>query len=216
MEASAREVQPGQSEYEIAARLAGETQRRGVHPIVNLIATDERIFNFRHPLPTSKRMERYTMLVLCGRQRGLVCSITRLVHFGRLPDELRQKAQAVAQVDAAFIAGSRVGRTLGDVLQDAIRTYAQIGYAEEWNLHHQGGLAGYEPREAIATPGSTLTLTAGNALAWNPSITGTKSEDTILVGEQENEILTAITGWPEVPVVVNGREIFRPAILEID
>ena len=62
--------------------------------VVNLIATDERIFNFRHPLPTHKRLERYAMLVLCGRQRGLVCSITRLVHFGRLPDDLRRKAEA--------------------------------------------------------------------------------------------------------------------------
>lgn len=215
MDAAARAVQPGQSEYEIAALLAGETLRRGVQPVVNLIASDERIFNFRHPLPTGKRLERYAMLVLCGRQRGLVCSLTRLVHFGRLPDELRQKAQAVAQVDAAFIAGSRPGRTLGDVLQDAIRAYARTGFAEEWNLHHQGGLAGYEPREAIATPGSMLAITAGNALAWNPSITGTKSEDTILVGEQENEVLTVIPAWPEEPVVVNGKEIYRPAILEI-
>jgi Xaa-Pro aminopeptidase len=215
MDAAARGVQPGQSEYEIAALLAGEAFRRGAQPVVNLIATDERIFNFRHPLPTHKRLERYAMLVLCGRQRGLVCSITRLVHFGQLPDEVRQKAQAVAQVDAAFIAGSRPGRTLGDVLQDAIRAYAHTGFAEEWNLHHQGGLAGYEPREVIATPGSALPVTAGNALAWNPSITGAKSEDTILVGEQENEILTIIPGWPEEPAVVDGRETFRPAILEI-
>jgi antitoxin VapB len=215
MDAAARAVQPGQSEYEIAARLDSETFSRGVQPIVNLVATDERIFAYRHPLPTGKRLERYAMLVLCGRRDGLVCSLTRLVHFGRLPDELRHKAQVVSQVDAAFVAGSRPGRTLGDVLQDAIRAYARAGFAEEWNLHHQGGLAGYEPREAIATPGSMLSIAAGNALAWNPSITGTKSEDTILVGEQENEILTVIAGWPEEAVVVNGREILRPAILEV-
>jgi antitoxin VapB len=215
MEAAAGAVRPGQSEYEIAALLAGETFRRGVQPIVNLIAADERIFHFRHPLPTDKRLERYAMLVLCGRQRGLVCSLTRLVHFGRLPDDLRRKSQAVAQVDAAFIAGSRPGRTLGDVLQEAIRAYAATGFAEEWNLHHQGGLAGYEPREAIAVPGSMLAIAAGNALAWNPSITGAKSEDTILAGEQENEVLTAIPGWPVELAVVHGQETSRPAILEI-
>ena len=57
-----------------------------------LIATDERIFNFRHPLPTAKKLERYAMLILCGRQHGLVCSITRLVHFGHLPEEIQKKA----------------------------------------------------------------------------------------------------------------------------
>ena len=57
-------------------------------------------------------MERYAMLVLCGRKWGLVCSITRLVHFGALSDEVRRKMQATAQVDATFIAATRPGQTL--------------------------------------------------------------------------------------------------------
>jgi len=69
MDKTIRAVKPGQSENEIAARLAFEAQSRGAQPIVNLIATDERIFNYRHPLPTSKKMERYAMLVLCGRRQ---------------------------------------------------------------------------------------------------------------------------------------------------
>jgi antitoxin VapB len=55
------------------------------------------------------------MLILCGRREGLVCSITRLVHFGRLPDDLRRKAEAVASVDAAFIDATRPGCTLDEV-----------------------------------------------------------------------------------------------------
>jgi antitoxin VapB len=55
----------------------------------------------------------------------------------------------------------------------------------------------------------------GQVYAWNPSITGTKSEDTILVGENENEILTEIDGWPTYSVEVNSRIYHRPAILEI-
>jgi antitoxin VapB len=49
----------------------------------------------------------------------------------------------------------------------------------------------------------------GQVYAWNPSITGYKSEDTMLVGEKRNEVLTAIPGWPEK--VVDG--IARPSIL---
>ena len=184
--------------------------------IVKLIATDERIFNYRHPLPTSKRLERYAMLVLCGRQRGVVCSITRLVHFGPLPEVLRHKAEAVARVDAKMIAAIRAGESLKDIFQWAVQAYADSGYPEEWRLHHQGGAAGYEPREYLATPGSTEVVTLGQAYAWNPSITGVKSEDTILVGEKGNEILTAIPGWPVIQVDVNGKTLERPAILVID
>lgn len=214
MEAAAHAVHPGQSEYQIAGLLAQAAENRGVQATVILIATDERIFNFRHPLPTSKKLDRYAMLILCGRRQGLVCSLTRFVHFGPLPQAIRHKAEAVAQVDAAFIAATRPGRSLGQVFGEAAAVYAQTGFPDEWRLHHQGGLAGYEPREIIAAPDSFETVAAGQVYAWNPSITGTKSEDTILVGEPSNEILTAIPGWPLLSRNVGGLTIERPAIWE--
>jgi Xaa-Pro aminopeptidase len=216
MEQTIRALRPGQTEYEIAARLGQETQARGAQPIVNLIATDERIFKFRHPLPTGKRLERYAMLVLCGRQAGLVCSLTRLAHFGKLPDDLRRKADACARVDAAFIAATRPGETLGRIFQRATAAYADAGFADEWRLHHQGGPAGYEPREYLATPASSDVVAGGQAYAWNPSITGTKSEDTILVGADANEVITATAGLPTLSVTLaDGMPIARPAILEL-
>jgi Xaa-Pro aminopeptidase len=217
MERAIRAIQPGQTEYQIAGLLAREAESRGAQAVVNLIATDERIFSFRHPLPTDKPLDRYAMLVLCGRRWGLVCSITRLVHFGPLPDELRLKAEAVAQVDAAFIAATRPGRTLGEIFERARAVYAETGFAEEWRLHHQGGPVGYEPRESIATPSSTDLVSVGQAYAWNPSITGAKSEDTILVEEGGNQILTTIPDWPTLSVSVEGQPepILRPAILEV-
>ncbi len=211
-----RAVKPGMSEYEIAALLGEAAQKRGAQPIVNLIATDERIYAYRHPLPVDKKLERYAMLVLCGRWQGLVASITRLVYFGQLPDELRQKQEACARVDAAFITGTRPGRTLGEVFADAQATYAAAGFKDEWQLHHQGGPAAYEPREWLATPGNQDKVLLNQAYAWNPSITGVKSEDTILVGEQGNQVITAIAGWPMIQVTLDdGTSIERPAILEV-
>jgi antitoxin VapB len=208
-------VRPGQTEYQIAGLLAHEAESRGVQAIVNLIATDGRIFAFRHPLPTDKKLERYAMLVLCGRRWGLVCSLTRFAHFGRLPDDLRRKAEAVAQIDATFIAATQPGQMLGEIFHRATAAYSETGFPDEWHLHHQGGPAGYEPREYVATPRSTDVVSVGQAYAWNPSITGTKSEDTILVGEEGNEVLTAIENWPTLPVAANGRTFARSAILEI-
>jgi Xaa-Pro aminopeptidase len=215
MNTAIRSVHPGQTEYELAAVLADEVQRREVQPIVVLIATDERIFNFRHPLPTSKKLERYAMLIVCGRWKGLVSSITRFVYFGRLTDEIRRKAEATARVDAAFIQGTRPGLTLAEVLAKGRAAYAEVGYPDEWKLHHQGGPGGYEPREFIATPDSREMVALGQAYAWNPSITGTKSEDTILVQPDGNEVMTEIAGWPSIPVTVEGKTVLRPGILEI-
>lgn len=215
MGAAVGAVRPGQTEHQIAALLAHEALKRGAQAPVNLIATDERVFAFRHPLPTAKSLERYAMLVLCGRKQGLVCSVTRLVHFGRLPDELRRKADAVAQVDATFIAATRPGATLGAIFERVTGSYAAAGFPDEWQLHHQGGPAGYEPREYLATPGSTDVVAVGQTYAWNPSITGAKSEDTLLVGQDSNEVLTTIEDWPMLSVTVDGQTFERPAILEV-
>jgi len=215
MDHAARAVRPGQTEYQIAGLLAREAEGQGVQAIVNLIATDGRLFAFRHPLPTDKKLERYAMLVLCGRRWGLVCSVTRFIHFGRLPDDLGRKAEAVARVDATFIAATRPGQTLGEIFQQATADYAETGFPDEWHLHHQGGPAGYEPREYIATPDSADVVSVGQVYAWNPSITGTKSEDTILVGETGNKGLTAIKDWPKLSVTAGGQTLTRPAILEI-
>ncbi len=216
MQAATQAVRPGQTEYEIAGLLAGEAERRGMQCIVNLIAADERIYNFRHPLPTDRKLKRYVMLVLCGRRSGLVCSLTRLIHFGKLPDELRHKADAVARVDATMIAATRPGFTLGHVFGCAQEVYAAVGYADEWKLHHQGGPAGYEPREFIATPDSSELVTTGQVYAWNPSITGCKSEDSVLIGGEGYEVLTAIPGWPTLKVELADQIIARPDILIVD
>jgi len=207
-------VRPGQSEHRIAAKLSHETGKRGIQAIVNLIATDERIFSFRHPLPTSKKLERYAMLALSGRKWGLVCSMTRFIHFGRIPEDLGRRADAVAKVDAAFIANTRPGQKLGDVFKRAIEVYAETGYPDEWQYHNQGGVSGYEPREIVATSCSKEIVSTGQVYAWNPSISGTKSEDTILITEQGYELLTAMKDWPTVQIHMSGQSLLRPAIFE--
>ncbi len=215
MDAAARGVRPGMTEYEIAGLLAREGEARGVGVIVNLIAVDERILNFRHPLPTAKKLDKYAMLVLCGRRWGLVCSLTRLVYFGKPPSEVLNKEEAVARVDATMIAATKPGRTLGQVFASAQGAYAAAGYPDEWQLHHQGGPTGYEPREYLATPASTDIVRVGQVYAWNPSITGYKSEDSVLIGADGYEILSAIRGWPVTRVETAGQVIDRPKILVV-
>ncbi len=216
MNSAIRAVEPGMSEHAIAALLAYETERRGAQAIVNLIATDERIFRYRHPLPTDKKLDKYAMLVLCGRKWGLVCSVTRLIHFGALPEELRRKQEALAVVNATYIVGTRPNVKLGDIVAEAQASYAMGGFGDEWRLHHQGGPAGYESREYLGVPGSQDEVHEGQVYAWNPSITGTKMEDSVLVAADENVILTAIPGWPTLPVSLGSRIYEMPAILEQD
>jgi hypothetical protein len=180
-----------------------------------LVGTDERIHRFRHPLPTKKTLERYAMLVICGRRWGLVASATRLVHFGRVPAELKVKQEACAFVDATFNAATTAGTRVSEVFQQAANAYAGRGFPDEWQKHNQGGAAGYMSRDYEGTPTCAETVLAEQAFAWNPSITGIKSEDTMIVHPDGMEFITVTGEWPSQPIKLDGRTWERPAILEL-
>ena len=204
-----------ESEYTLAGRLSRALWERGVEPLVLLAAGDERTAQRRHPLPTHGRVESYAILSVCGRRQGLVASVTRSVHRGPLPQALRKKQEAVAFVDAAAIVSSQPGVTLQEVFEAICRAYESQAYPQEWMFHHQGGLTGYATRSHLAAHGVALTLQPGMALAYNPTVSGTKSEDTCLLGSRGAVILTQSGGpWPMLSVDTGGKRTLRPAILE--
>jgi Xaa-Pro aminopeptidase len=213
LERAARAVRPGMSEVQIAGLMAAESLDAGITPIMLLVGTDERIYRFRHPIPTQKRLERYTMLAICGRRWGLVTSATRFVHFGPLPDELKVKQEACAFVDATYNAATTVGRRVADVFQRAMDAYAERGFPGEWQKHNQGGAAGYMSRDYEGTPTCNEIVLAEQAFAWNPSITGTKSEDTMIVHTTGAEFITVTGEWPSIPVKLDDQTWERPSIL---
>ena len=215
VEATAREIEPGQSEFEAAALLQEKLNRSGIVAPVLLVASDERIRAHRHPLPTAKPIRRYMMLVACALRDGLWCSITRLTHFGPIDADLQARAVACACVDAAYIDASRPGNRVSDAFAAGRAEYAAQGFTGEWREHHQGGPAGYGSREFFAGAGVDMDILDGCSFAWNPSIAGVKSEDTVVVrsglGGPEFEVLTATGEWPMLSPP--GHKLPRPAIL---
>ena len=111
VEAACREVQPGTTEHGLAAAIAFRLGQQGIRTPVLLMAADERVTLFRHPLPTNRPFERYGMAVCTGERHGLMVSVTRLFYLGRVPDEHRKRHAAVCRVDAALMAATRPGRT---------------------------------------------------------------------------------------------------------
>lgn len=109
VESVARAVQPGQSENQLAGMIAAELGKRNCGFWVLLVGADDRIFNFRHPLPTDKPVDKYFMLIACAERDGLIVSCTRLASFEPISDELHAKHRAVANVDAALISTTRPG-----------------------------------------------------------------------------------------------------------
>lgn len=207
-------VEPGQTEHEVAAQVHTAALARGARVPVCLVAADDRIAHRRHPLPTARPIHDRVMVVVCVERAGLVCSATRLVGFAPLEDDLRHRHEAVCRVDAAAIGATRVGRPLRDIFADIVDAYARVGFPNEWHHHHQGGSTGYQPRDVIATPAADAVVQHNQPFAWNPSIAGTKSEDTMLATAEGFRWITAPgPDWPSRPVEVDGQTVRRPEIL---
>jgi len=214
VEETCRELKPGDTEHEVCASMIAKIMRQGFEAPVALVASDERIFRFRHPIDTDKKIGKYAMVVLCGRKYGLIANLTRFVHFGEPPAEIVRKFELVRKMNAEIITNTVVGRSLADLFKVIVGEYEKAGYKDEWKLLHQGGPAGYATRDFLITPDCPEYVHNNQAFTWNPSITGTKSEDTILVNRDGFEVLTDSHNWPMVDIrTENGATVSQPDLL---
>ena len=202
LEKTLMKTKKGEKESEVVGRLCKEIWKDRIDPITLMGAADDRISNFRHPIPTERKIEKYLMVSICARKWGLIVSITRFVYFGRIPKELRKKYEANVFIDCTFMAHTRPGTPARDVLQKGIDAYLSKGYPEEWKLHHQGGSIGYTGRDYRVNLKTPDLVQENQAFTWNPSITGTKSEDTILATSKGLEMITTSNSLSYLSMIV--------------
>ena len=210
-----RSIVPHLTEIEVAQRVAAGVTCIGARAIVTLVAADDRIGRFRHPVPTAAQWRRQVMVVVCAQRHGLVACLSRIIVAGRVPDDLEARTAAAASVFARLIGATAPGVTGAALFQEAAQGYADAGFPSEELRHHQGGATGYRSREWIAHPQSRDRVQVRQAFAWNPSVTGTKVEETTLVHDQGFEVITASPGWPGIPLKVRGQAFTAPAILSL-
>jgi antitoxin VapB len=208
-------LETGRTENQIAQIVRDELARQDIFSIVTLIAADERIANFRHPIPTANIWKNTLLIVVCARRHGLVASLSRMICAGEIPDDLQRRTDAAASVNAALYASTRVGATGSELYGVAAKAYDEQGFAGEINKHHQGGACGYRTRDWVAHPDSGDIVQPDQAFAWNPSITGTKTEETAILADGGLEIITATDGFPVITTVIAGREYFSPGVLSL-
>ncbi len=214
LEKTLMETRPGEKESEVVGRLCRDLWKDRIDPITLMSAADERILHFRHPIPTEKRIDKYLMVSVNARKWGLIVSLTRFVHFGKVPAELREKYRANVFIDCTFMAHTRPGTPVADILKKGVEAYEKTGWPEEWKLHHQGGSIGYTGRDYRVNFTTPDVVQDNQGFTWNPSITGTKSEDTIIAAPRGPQMITRPIIYPSFPVSVDGIVFTRPDILE--
>lgn len=208
-------LKPGLTEKEIAIELEYICQKHNIRFPVLMVGSDERIFKYRHPVATDKKIQKYVLLATVAERDGLNVSISRSIYFGKAPRDLAKRHEAVNHIECYYYYHSNPGVNLKDLFELGKKAYIETGFNDEWKNHIQGGPIGYKPREVFATSSSDLELKANYLMGWNPTIAGVKAEDIILVKENGAEQLSIDKRWPYSEISIYNKKYLKPKILEI-
>lgn len=216
LEETLAETRPGEMELEVVGRVFNALLKHNIDIVLYLVAGDERIYKYRHFTATQNRIRDYMMVSINARYKGLITKITRSVHFGEPKPELRKQYEDNLLIENTMMAATRIGEDNFKPIQAAIDLYEKLGYKDMWKLHHQGGAQGYTNGYYLITFERHEPVRLHQCYCFNPSITGTKTEDPFIVTEEGPLLLTPPATFPALRSVVEGIAFERPGMLVLE
>lgn len=213
LEETLAEMYSGISEIDVVGYINKALWKKNIDAVLYLVAGDERIYKYRHCIPTEKKVEKLMMVSCNARYKGLITKITRFVSFGTPSDDFIKQYEDTLLVENRMIAATKIGVDDLVPFQVAIDSYEELGYHDMWKEHHQGGPQGYTNGYYLISENSHDIVQPNQCYCYNPSITGTKSEDAFIVTEDGPILLTYPVSFPVCESIVDGISLKRPGIL---
>ena len=199
-----KQVESTDREIDVAGLIAHSLWQADLEVAFLGVAGQERVHKFRHPLPTDAVIGNRVSASICAKRKGLIASVTRIVTFGELTNQMVSDYTSIFKVEAALFDATVVGKPFSDPINAAIAAYPANGFdVDEWTKHHQGGPTGFLPRDWPANQATTRLIANNQPIAWNPTGKGWKAEDTIVATDSGVKLLTYDPEWPAFEV--NGR-----------
>jgi antitoxin VapB len=204
-----KQVESSDREIDVAGLITHSLWQANLEIAFLGVAGQDRVHKFRHPLPTDAVVGNRVSASICAKRKGLIASITRIVTFGEVTDQMVADYTSIFKVEAALLDATVVGAPFSDPINAAIAAYPANGFdADEWTKHHQGGPTGFLPRDWPANQSSTRLIAENQPIAWNPTGKGWKAEDTILATSSGIKVLSVDTDWPSFEVSGRARAFF--------
>lgn len=200
-------VEPGMTEREIVAKMWEEYVKKDFDCNCMFATADERIKKFRHGVPTFKKVKNAVLLAPAVYKYGLNITLTRMVYFKEPPEDIRRRMDSVMALQASVVSWTKIGTKLSEILNRIMALFTELGYPEERNRHFHGGPQGYHVSypERNLDPGETVG--SNMAFGWYLCITGTKSEETLLVDNNGTHIATFDPDYPYKEIETNNMKI---------
>jgi Xaa-Pro dipeptidase len=215
LEATCRNLEPGETERQVAGQLAHRLVQRGVTPEAIAVAADDRARRYRRHGVTPTVITRMCMLEATASRHGLFVTASRSVCFGEPDERFRAEFDAASRAGVVWLAGSKPGVVPAEVIGLAsVMLPRGSDFEHEWKLSPPGIVTGYRPVEAWLTPRTLETFQEGSAVAWQARVGAARLCDTALVGgEGPIDVTPAEEGWPVRRLKLQGAAYDRPDVL---
>ena len=214
LEATCRNLVPGQSEREAAGQLGHRLLHRGAYPVTIGVAGDGRSRLYRRGGFTSAAIERSCLLTATARKYGLHVTAARAMCFGPLDDEARRENEATCKIAATYVGATWADAVPRAILHTGRHVYQLSAYEHEWRQSPQGFVTGRAAVELPLLPGTEDLLQVGWAVTWRASAGAAVNCDTYLITPQGPEVITPAEAWPLKRVRFHGADILQPFPLE--
>lgn len=210
-------ISPLMTEWKVAGNIYRDLRKEGYISYVVLVFSDRSRKEYRHNLPRNIKIGDKGFASICSTNGGPIVSMTRAFSFVNDKEYINQH-KINAELEARIINETKVGLSLSQMFQKIKELYENMEYGKEFYLHHQGGIIGYDTRESIALPDNNIIIEDKMAFCWNPTITGTKSEDTFVINNGKKDFISWNKNsiWPILKYEINDDIINRPGVMILD
>jgi Xaa-Pro dipeptidase len=213
VEATARNLQPGDTEEEVAGHLAHRLLKHGAEPAALSIAADDRARVYRRPGFTVAKVKTRCLLHATACKFGLFATTARTVCLGPPDELLKQEHDTAGRLAAIWMAAMKAGERVSILYQTGESALRDSPYEHEIRLSSPGWWTGRQPSEALFTPTASERLATGHAVVWQARIGGTSVCNTCIVQENGVAPMTAVEDWPVRRYVIQETRFDMPDLL---
>jgi len=213
LEATARAIEPGQTEEEVAGQLGHRLLHHSIEPLAIQIAADGRSRTHRRHGFASRPIQSNAIVQVTGCREGLHVTACRSVSFDPVDEMFRHDFELASRISAIYQAGSQAGVGVSALLESARRFLHNSDSEHEWRLCPPGYRSGREPAGRILQPTGDGLLLAGQVIVWQARIGSAAVCDTFLITEQAARWISHSDVWPIRRVKIQGMAYDRPDLL---
>lgn len=213
LEATARGLNRGDSEQEVAGQIAHRVLHHGAEVHSVSVSADNRGAKFRRSGFTDARIESRCTLQLTAVQAGLHVTAARTVCFGPPDDTFRAAFEAACKLSAVFRSTTKPTATVSTAIESGYQLLKITPFEHEWRLSTAGYGTGWVAADELRKAGHDEHFADHQPIVWQPRIGSAAVVDTVVVTPDGADAVTLPEGWPFKRFNIGGRGYEIPDVL---